>query len=158
MTHILLLRTISSESEMSEDLALTPTPRPEIQWGLLPNDIIMKIIRTSTDNGRLTTLKYWEDQLSRRMKPSIVLSEWKREPTKKNVAMTEFHMNKVRTIRVLRDFQYDQQEEEGGYKFTYPVERYEFLLEGMNGATKSGLKRLLQGLDAFKAKEKVKGL
>ena len=120
----------------------------------LPNDIIMRIIRTSTEIGLDDTLKYWEDQRARRMAPSDVIDRWNREPKMKNVAMTEFHMNKELTIKTLRRFQADSQQEEGGHKFTYPVEMYEFILEGMNGSTKSGLKRSLQGLDAYKVKVK----
>jgi len=164
MTSLSLHRTISSESEMSEDLALTPTPRSdpevEVNWGNLPNDLIMMIIRTSTEDGRLTTLKYWEDQLARRMRSFDVLGEWNREPKKKNVAVTEFHMNKELIYKTLGDFQVENQREEGGHKFTYPPEQYESLLEGMNGATKSGLRRALRFLTPYKVKVKkapVKG-
>ena len=94
------------------------------------------------------------------MVPSEVIDAWNREPKMKNVAVTEFHMNKEIINRALGNFQADSQKEEGGHKFTYPVERYEFILEGMNGSTKVGLRRTLRCLDPYKVKVKkapVKG-
>jgi len=156
MTTLGLQRTISSESEMSEDLALTPTPRSQ-DWSLLPNDIIMRIIRVSTDNGRLTTLKYWEEQVARRMKPFDVLSEWNREPKMKNVSMTEFHMNKVRTIKVIGEFQAVWGSAADWFEPNQGLRDLRFRMQAGGPTTTDALWRNLKFAPAYKVKVKVDG-
>jgi hypothetical protein len=75
--------------DYEEDLELTPTPREEVDWKQLPNDVVSVILKFYD----LAQRNYWNDIASQKIfvvpKPC----------TEKDMEMLEYHMNRRLTIR-----------------------------------------------------------
>ncbi len=165
-----------------EDLTLTPTPREEVDWSLIPDEVI-NLILLFVD---LANIHYWSDITAQKSYDCMALCR------PKDVPIVELHMNKRLLINDIKKFQYHWQgkdfagvgtaDAKGGwlfeegestqydepqifehrrldgkivhteYKGPNPQTNYKYLFMGMNNAPKNLLWSRLKRQKSYKVK------